>query len=398
MAEKQSCEFHTITNTTESNTSRNDEMFYASVGKLDDCSEVMERISIEGNKEVWTILYIRQLHKPSLQLRNPLYVNEVLPLLTKYQRSIFELLEKQKSEIIFIEGVTSDQIPVFISDLRNKRERGKISDNEILRNFGWAILYELVYWKNDEVTFLRSWDINVPKVCGIGTLGKIPMNWKDCNALREWFLATEIKAYLKENPGKKIYVVYWAVHVIDDDIRSVFGEENLPFVQEVIFGKLSQNYAKYMTEWAPKYKKDFEERVKNDEPLEIINSDHYREYLPVLEKQWEAQFWFPPYIDDNFIHTIDNLLELNTIVQEKPDWQVSESVRREYLNKQEVLLRRIQTRSSLYIFRKFESGGNFSFEEIMQKRMNQESRIEKEFPKFIEWIIKNIPLLGKTHK
>jgi hypothetical protein len=50
MTEKQSCKFHTVVNTTESIVPRKDEEFYTSLGKLEDCSEVMERVSIDGDK------------------------------------------------------------------------------------------------------------------------------------------------------------------------------------------------------------------------------------------------------------------------------------------------------------------------------------------------------------
>ena len=207
----------------------------------------VEKVELEGNPNAGEVVFIRQIHdRPGLP-------PDVKQLIGQYQFRILQELTDRKVKDVFAESLYEDIVP---GDPRRNDPKGmigavkKIFPNGVpsepnplqlnmLTNVGACSIYAYL---NPDVTLHRTYanyaeymkiDAEIkrwstsPK--GMDKAMDIVLN------KREELATRELMAFLKQNPGKKVALVFGVSHEFKDDLLK---QASLPVLTSVKFNNL----------------------------------------------------------------------------------------------------------------------------------------------------------------
>lgn len=198
-------------------------------------NEIEHTVEINGDPKVGTIVNIGQFHK------RPEFNNEQMAQVGEYQYKILLELLKNKPKHVFLESLYEDfsldhpersgDAANFIKSVFGNGKMDVVPNNlqrEIIAEDGAAFVYAYL---NDDV-FIHKVLTKEESDLIDKSISNSEEGWADkMFKEREKFASREVKTFLSENPGEKVYIIFGSAHSFEDDFKS----ERPPVLERVQF-------------------------------------------------------------------------------------------------------------------------------------------------------------------
>lgn len=204
-----------------------------------------ERIIIQWDREIGTIINIKQLHNdfenPEAMAReNPRKYRQLI----QYQKAIYGELASRKIEHIFVEWLSPIDAEKNLIAWKKRMEieiKDTYKRDTIFANYWWAFVYFL------EHPHARLYPTESQSIIDrIMTAKMNPLWGRDLRNLhieREYHVIWQIKSFFQASPWKEVALIFWAQHDFSKKISLLFSPTN-PQQEKISFLQIAKEYVK----------------------------------------------------------------------------------------------------------------------------------------------------------